>query len=570
MATQDQTGKGLLSRVAKIVRSTTDWADLDVPDALDSAQDSISAKEALKSMIERKRHNDAVRRREFDHLRKLRQASVVVKSQLAASLSAFRSSTGYSDLDERALTLKKIDDIEAQMSRQWWKGRATSAQEPVSQPGSGSLQPAAPHRTAQPASAASELRDAYASTRASDLLPGVMDDVPTQSGTPTGSDFMASVPAASDEGPSTQQDFRPSISSVFSVSKMMSVNLSGGSADPLLEEAAIHYANGDDAGAESCLLAAMQDPQAAPEQMQAWAGALFDIYRCTGRQEPFDQLAMEYAQRFATSAPVWVCVPELLGRPLQTAPRAAGGLRTWRAPGQLSEAEVRTLAGFFPLSQPIWCMDWQPLRGVAAPALPNLALLVASWCQRPLRLRVQGLEALEQALRAHTVNGDAHLPQAAWHARLDVLRLLQRQDEFEAVAMDYCVTYEISPPTWAPLHCVLEGEACTTDELGLPEAKAPSTAAAGTTPELAGEMLGDAEAVTQGLTEQLGGRSALRVSCQRLVRMDFSAAGSLLNWAAQMESQGVRVDLLDVPRQVAAFFALIGIDEHATIVARSQ
>ena len=110
----------LFSKVAKFVRHPLrDWSAL-------NAQESVApvdaySRDMLKAMIERRQRNDFVRRREFGMLRKLRQreaAGVGDSTSLASSFSM--SSSGRSA--GRALTLKKIDEIEEQMSQQWWKG----------------------------------------------------------------------------------------------------------------------------------------------------------------------------------------------------------------------------------------------------------------------------------------------------------------------------------------------------------------------------------------------------------------------------------------------------------------
>ena len=65
---------GLLSKMAMFVRNPTkDWSELErpLPD-----QDSGYDKQVLKQMIERKRQNDFIRKREFDQLRKLRSRGV--------------------------------------------------------------------------------------------------------------------------------------------------------------------------------------------------------------------------------------------------------------------------------------------------------------------------------------------------------------------------------------------------------------------------------------------------------------------------------------------------------------
>ncbi|HXC41575.1 MAG TPA: hypothetical protein VN667_21790, partial [Burkholderiales bacterium] len=66
---------GLFSKVVKFVRNpTTNWADLDQQEV---DRESSYSKQMLKEMIERKRRNDFVRKREFDMLRKMRRSEVM-------------------------------------------------------------------------------------------------------------------------------------------------------------------------------------------------------------------------------------------------------------------------------------------------------------------------------------------------------------------------------------------------------------------------------------------------------------------------------------------------------------
>ena len=119
MATKDNS-PGLLSKVAMFVRNpTTNWSDLD---QMETSTDSAFSKQALKEMIERKRQNDFVRKREFDQLRKLRKRGAADLAAEVGRPSFFHSSLS-STTDDRASTLKKIDEIEAHMSKQWWKGK---------------------------------------------------------------------------------------------------------------------------------------------------------------------------------------------------------------------------------------------------------------------------------------------------------------------------------------------------------------------------------------------------------------------------------------------------------------
>ena len=134
---KDAPNSGFLSKIVKFVRHpATSWADLD---QAGEGRDVGQSQQALKEMIERKRRNDFVRKREFDMLRKLRTQVPAVSGSYGGRPSFFQSSYS-SKPDDRAGTLKKIDEIEAQISMQWWKtkqGEGYTRNPPASPPDAG-------------------------------------------------------------------------------------------------------------------------------------------------------------------------------------------------------------------------------------------------------------------------------------------------------------------------------------------------------------------------------------------------------------------------------------------------
>ena len=62
----------------------------------------------------------------------------------------------------------------------------------------------------------------------------------------------------------------------------------------------------------------------------------------------------------------------------------------------------------------------------------------------------------------------------------------------------------------------------------------------------------------------------LTIACDRLIRIDFGAAGSVLNWAAEQQSHGHVVQFHNLHRLVAVFFNVIGVNEHAWVVPRKN
>ena len=86
--------------------------------------------------------------------------------------------------------------------------------------------------------------------------------------------------------------------------------------------------------------------------------------------------------------------------------------------------------------------------------------------------------------------------------------------------------------------------------------------------ELVGELRGDALAALEKLEESRHGSQRLVVSCSKLIRVDFAAAGTILNWVAARENEGCQVQFRDMHRLVATFFNVIGIHEHASVIRR--
>ena len=579
MATKDDR-PGLLSKVASFVRNPTkDWSELDKPE---QAQESGYDKQALKAMIERKRQNDFVRKREFDQLRKLRSRDPATLAGIAARPSFFQTSVA-SDPDGRAGTLKKIDEIEAQMSKQWWKGKqegnTRSGSLPTQQPAPDSRSSSVPSQF--PTQGPSIGPEMFAPTEAIGLTPRSYasdDDRATQT--------TGDAKAIADRYAATGQLSEPVLDTndqAFSASELFAIDEDELATDPELEEAAIRFANGDDAGAEKGLLDALRGEALLPEVAQSWAAALLDLYRATDNRTGFDSAVQEFGQRFERSVPAWsslaaadlvaasTAAPDVVSAPVAK----PGNEAVWRSPEILNLRSMESLQGILSSQPTPWHLDWSPMEDIAADAMPLLDGLFASLCAESVTLRFTGTDQLLRRLRALTRSGDRSVDQICWTVRLNALRAMQLQDEFELAALDYCVTFEVSPPAWINALCHFEslgapgrGDAHWNNDsagpLTLPMAGDGGPVHA---MELRGSVVGDASLALAVLQGAAAG-SQISVSCKGLIRVDFSAAGNILNWVATRQAEGSQVQFRDVHRLVAAFFNVIGINEHARVVPR--
>jgi ABC-type transporter Mla MlaB component len=631
---------GLLSKVVKFVKNpTTNWADLDQQE---SDRESSYSKQMLKEMIERKRRNDFVRKREFDMLRKMRRSEVMAGQDPAARPSFFQSSMP-SKPDDRATTLKKIDEIEAQMSMQWWK---TKHGESSSRSGSSTNFPMSSHvppeNPGRPAGSPALRSTAYTKTEPQPLEQGgektepaelepMLDSVaplefsfapepvvpPQPPSAPAPAPLQpaaapkAVVAKAAAPSPIEKPAAPPAFSAAtragpisepgnssnsFSASKLFAIDVEEFAHDPELEEASIRFANGDDAGAEAGLMEVLSPQGGRIDHDETWL-TLFDLYRASGRQDRFETAAIDFAGRFGRSAPQWFSIPEAVGR--MQAPAATGPvsgsqpLANWTCPATLGTQTLAAMNVALGKATPPWRLSWVKLNTIDEGAIEGLTKLFTQWAKQPVQLRFIGADNLEKVLKEATPSGDKGANPAWWKLRMEVLRVMHRPDEFELVALDYCVTYEVSPPSWDSARCeykplqadgsystghTIVGEAFRDSlssgmSMGYSDTHAagPSSQMSNiSTVELAGQILGDATEALEMLDAKLAGADVMVISCTRLIRIDFSAAGTLLNWVTARQAEGRLVQFVEVHRLVAAFFNVIGISEHARVMARTD
>ncbi|RZJ15151.1 MAG: STAS domain-containing protein [Acidovorax sp.] len=579
MSKEETTPGGLLSKVVRFVKNpTVNWTELD--SGLNDRESQYS-KQMLKEMIERKRRNDFVRRREFDQLRKLRQREVLQGQRVedAAGRPSFFQSSMASP-DDRAVTLKKIDEIEAQMSQQWWKSKqgADAPTQPGVMPESSSSGPDSAHSRAyaptSPGSLPGPLEDKAA------VQPLFADDS-MAIGRFGGSD--AQMLAGPGPGEASFSPAAPTAATPALASEPEEFVH-----EPDLEEAAIRFANGDHAGAESGLMDVLaQHQQDDPDaQLEIWM-TLFDLYRATGQHDRFDTLAIDFAAQYSRSAPLWFSIPEQLGMasaPAATAVPGAPARRdfSWNAPGALAVSSVAALQASLARSASPWTLSWARLVSIDEAAVPLLADQFTQWAERDGQLVFSGVEKLNALLDAKTQSGDRATSPEWWRLRMAALRLMGKPDEFELVALDYCVTYEVSPPSWMSPRCgYSDNEGATSGSAPLAadsdfmasdlgDASAPAPLDAAPVAQLSGHIDGDATPLLEPFQAFLRPGVPLTIACDKLIRVDFAAAGSVLNWAAEQQAHGHVIQFHNLQRLVAIFFNVIGINEHAWVVPRKN
>jgi hypothetical protein len=572
-------GSFLRKVVRFVANPTSDWSALDAPASGDP--ESEYAKTEIKAMIERKRRNDFVRKRELDMLRKIRREGLNPDASMAMVSPSNLGPESRPQSGARSIigVKAKIDEIELQMVG------VSARPMPASSPLAGDL-PTMP-------GGLNEL-----TATAPDLL-----NAPT---IPFGDNAATIINEAQASDDAAQAYARPQPSGDTTVSGGIGVRVTEMAHDPELDEAVISFANADFDQCEQCLYSLIHPAASRHDHAETWL-ALFDFYRALDLPQKFDHLALSYAQQFGVSAPQWYSLPHRLaklidpesdanptanlaqdlashvgateGGPFTEGPGGDHAQPGWIAPPILdSDAVAQLRVTLLQLPRP-WRIDWQGINQVTPQAAHQLGVLLRQWAEEPLELIWVGTPHFLEVLEELTPTGSRDADPAHWMLRLDVLRMFNQPTVFDEVAIDYCVTFEQSPPSWEPTRCTIREQS---DAISAPTAPMSLISEVTTSfvesqlhqelsyvqvaaLQLSGQLVGDIGLTLRRLDDQLGASISLEVDCSNLLRVDFIAAGDLLNWVLARRAEDRLVVFLNPHRLIALFFGAMGINEHATV-----
>ena len=323
---------------------------------------------------------------------------------------------------------------------------------------------------------------------------------------------------------------------------------------PVLENAALLYANAQAAQARQILEHGVVNDNDTKGSPLAWL-ALFDLLQRANERAAFDQLALQYVVAFERSAPAW----EERGPQV----RAAGGRPPpggyFALTGKLSAANApqieHMLAATHKQSQVR--LDLGSLTGAEDAGAKLLANALAHVRKRQYALGLQHPEKILRALEGAVKQGRG-AGEGYWMLLLELLQWQNDRATFEDRAVDFAVTFELSPPSWEPppdAHSAAPANAPAASDDG------PETLA------FQGTMAGSSDPQLAKFAEFREGRSVIPIDMASVERVDFVCAGALLNAITRAESQRKTVQIAGASPIIRALLLLIGISPRHFIKA---
>lgn len=321
---------------------------------------------------------------------------------------------------------------------------------------------------------------------------------------------------------------------------------------PAIEEAAILYANGQDAMALAAIEAALADNPSVAAADQLWA-MLFDLYLLKGDREAFEVRALAYSLQLEKSPPTWV---DASGAARQATANAGSAQVTFGpALNADSDKAVKQLDKMV-CAGPQVRVDLGKIQSADDVGCTLLLGSLKAARKRKCGLVLSGADGLINLLAARAVP-DRREHEAAWLLLLELHQQLGRQEAFEERALQYAVTFEVSPPWWEKPPALPRKNAAAPARSAEPDAYC-----------LVGEIHGGQPEPLQRLQDYAQERVAVAIDCVSLRRVDFVTGGMLLNTLTGLQRQGKTVRLSGVNAMVYALFGVLGITQAAQVERR--
>ena len=315
----------------------------------------------------------------------------------------------------------------------------------------------------------------------------------------------------------------------------------GGAPETALDEAAMLYASNQIENAEQTLKAILEG-----NEPRAWH-MLFDLYRLTGREADFEQLALEYAVTFETS-------PPNLGKKQADRPAAAKVSKTLSIDATLDAAAGGRLKDELSAATrgETLLLDFSRITSLEPAGATHLATGLANARNAKAVFQVSGVSQLVDTLKGK-LNKDRGTS-AWWLLLLAMYQLLGKQSEFEDIAVDYAVHFEVSPPSW---------ESVTAAQ----EVTAPQETKA--LPKDAFTLTGVISEATQNqiaaLLQYAQSKDEVNIDCSEVSRVDYAYIGSLISHLMQLLGSGKTISLHGQNALVNELFRAMGIDQLARL-----
>jgi anti-anti-sigma regulatory factor len=328
---------------------------------------------------------------------------------------------------------------------------------------------------------------------------------------------------------------------------------------PAIEEAAVLFANGQTAEAHTRVKKALEGEDLGAWKLQVWL-MMFDVLQHLGRKQEFEERALDFVVKLERSPPVWTDAPPAAK---QNPSLRTGGAATVSLTGSLGAQSATALEQLRKAAekQPKLRLDFGKLQGIEPAGCKLLYDTLRHFRAGKKDVWLTGEATLVKLLREGAKAGDKSGDVNVWLLLLDLYQMLGLQNEFEEAAVDYAVTYEVSPPSWETPPARPKGEP-------MAESQPVATQVADDAFHVSGEVAGQSDQLFVDLGAYATGANPVVLDFSTARRIDFVNAGRLLNALEKFKAEGKQLVIRGAGEMIIALFAVMGIPKVARIIPK--
>ncbi|MBM3117319.1 STAS domain-containing protein [Jeongeupia naejangsanensis] len=328
------------------------------------------------------------------------------------------------------------------------------------------------------------------------------------------------------------------------------------------EEAVVLHANGQIALATKALTSHLPTISG-QRRTESWL-MLFELYQQAGDRKAFDDLALAYVLEFEISPPLW------RGVPVQESAPAQGGSYV-ALPAQLNansfERELDRLIDACKPGNTVR-LDFSKVTEIDPFAAAELLSLWPRTRKQGAILQVLGASEIV-ALLSGKIETGRRLPAEApfWLLLIELMQATGDAERFDEVAIDYAITFEVSPPSWddklVPKQPVAKAPA-------VPAAQAPTPSP--TSPDrliISGVLVDGAPQAMAQMRDFIRQHGKPVLDFSAVTRVDFETGGQLLNLTMETLARGQTVTYSRVNELVLGLMRLMGIADLVSVGRQS-
>lgn len=328
-----------------------------------------------------------------------------------------------------------------------------------------------------------------------------------------------------------------------------------GSLSPSLENAALMFAHGNATAATAALTHALDTAERS--QPMVWM-CLFDLHARNGDRTAFEELALRFVVQFERSAPAWDemaagAAPVGAKTAVRAKPKSLlrGEMTDPHAPVIVSMIEASRRKDAIP---PRFDLDIAELNGVNDICGTLLAGALASLRRKGATISFRALDATIRRLSAPLQAGSA-TRKGQWYLVLELLQWAGQSEQFDDRAVDFAITFEISPPTMEPLspaqRSVLTAQTAEKDA-------PPETLEDDDRIVWLGELKGANDPCLKTIVADAVATNPVVIDMRGVLRVDFVCGGAIANAFTRLMAQAIDVRVVGASPMIQTLLQLTG------------